>query len=275
MTDAAEYKKALAVARTAAHAAADVHRDHLGKVTADAWSVKGIADFVTFVDQEAEAEILAHIRRAFPGHQILAEESADQRGDGAAEPALAEWTWIVDPLDGTTNFLHQFPMYCASVALLHRGEPVAAAVVASATDDEWTASQAGGAYRNGARVQVSETDVLGRALIGTGFPFKVPHILPQYLRQFEHIIRQVSDLRRGGSAALDLCFLASGYLDGFWELDLRPWDYAAGVLMIREAGGEVSGLHGAPAWSPAGGGLIAGNSYVYSQLVRMLSEITV
>ena len=102
----------------------------------------------------------------------------------------------------------------------------------------------------------------------------MPHVLPGYLRQFEYIIKQVSDLRRGGSAALDLCYLATGRLDGFWELDLRPWDYAAGVLMIREAGGRISGLHGEPAWKPEGGGIIAGNPHVFDHLVRMLSEVT-
>ena len=272
MTDAAEYKKALAVARAAARAAADVHRKHLGQVQADDWSVKGIADFVTFVDREAEAEIVAHIHSVFPQHAILAEESADQlSGDAVSE--LGEWTWIADPLDGTTNFLHQFPMYCASVALLHQGVPVAASVVCAATDEEWTAALGDGAYRNGKRIRVSETNQLGRALVGTGFPFKQPHVLPAYLRQFEYIITRVSDLRRGGSAALDLCFLATGYLDGFWELDLRPWDYAAGVLMIREAGGQVTGLSGEPSWSPKGGGIIAGNPHIYPHIARMLSEL--
>jgi myo-inositol-1(or 4)-monophosphatase len=272
VTDAAEYKKALAIARAAARAAADVHQSHLGQVKADDWSVKGVADFVTFVDREAEAEIVGHIKGTFPHHDILAEESADA-AERDPDGELAEWTWIADPLDGTTNFLHQFPMYCASVALLHRGVPVAAAVVSGATGEEWTASQNQGAARNGERIQVSETNQLGRALVGTGFPFKLPHVLPGYLKQFEYIIRQVSDLRRGGSAALDLCFLATGYLDGFWELDLRPWDYAAGVLMIREAGGHVSGLNGEPSWSPAGGGIIAGNPQIYAHLVRMLSEV--
>jgi myo-inositol-1(or 4)-monophosphatase len=270
VTDAAKYKSALAVAQAAARAAAAVHQAHLGQVRADQWSSKGSADFVTFVDQEAEAEIVARIKRAFPDHAILAEESADTYQNGSD----AEWLWIVDPLDGTTNFLHQFPMYCASVGLLHRGEPAAAAVVCSASNEEWTASRGGGAFRNNQAIQVSETDDLKRALIGTGFPFKVPHVLPAYLRQFEHIIMQVSDLRRGGSAALDLCYLASGYLDGFWELDLRPWDYAAGVLMIREAGGQVSGMDGKPNWHAAGGGIVAGNPHVYAQLVRMLSEAT-
>jgi myo-inositol-1(or 4)-monophosphatase len=270
VSDAAKYTEVLAVARRAARAAAGVHQTHLGQVKADDWSVKGIADFVTYVDREAEAEIVRRIQQAFPDHHILAEESVDQ---GGAVPAAGEWTWIVDPLDGTTNFLHQFPMYCASVGVLHRGEPAAAAVVCGATGEEWTAARGAGAYRNDERISVSHNGDLSRALIGTGFPFKLPHILSGYLRQFDHIIRQVSDLRRGGSAALDLCFVASGFLDGFWELDLRPWDYAAGVLMIQEAGGRVSGLSGPPSWSPAGGGIIAGNEFVYSQLVRMLSEV--
>ncbi|HEY0305614.1 MAG TPA: inositol monophosphatase family protein [Longimicrobiales bacterium] len=270
MTDASKYKTALAVARAAAHAAAEVHQTHFGQVKADDWSTKGIADFVTFVDREAEAEIIGHIRRSFPDHAILAEESADANG---AEPAMSAWTWIVDPLDGTTNYLHQYPMYCASVALLNDGQPVAASVVCGGTGEEWSASRAGGAHKNGERISVSATERIDRALIGTGFPFKLPHILPKYLRQFEHIIRQVSDIRRGGSAALDLCYVASGYLDGFWELDLRPWDYAAGALMIAEAGGKVTGLNGSPEWRPHGGGILAGNAYVYDQIVRMLSEV--
>lgn len=269
MLEATEYQNTLRVAHAAARAAAAVHQDHLGAVQIEDWSAKGVADFVTFVDREAEAEIVAKIRSAFPAHRILAEESV---GENEAEE-LAEWTWIVDPLDGTTNFLHQYPMYCASVGVLHRGVPVAAAVASSATGEEWTAWHGGGAYRNGERIAVSPMHRLDRALIGTGFPFKLPHILAGYLKQFEHVIRQVSDIRRGGAAALDLCHLASGFLDGFWELDLRPWDYAAGVLMIREAGGIATGLAGEPVWAPRGGGIIAGNSFVYGELARMISEV--
>ena len=264
-----EYAAALEVALRAARAAAAVHESHRGRVAPEAWSTKGIADFVTYVDREAEAEIIACISAAFPDHAILAEESADENSGGE----LAPWTWIADPLDGTTNFLHQYPMYCSSVGLLHNGAPVAAAVVCSATNEEWTASQGGGAHKDGVRIEVSPLQRLDRALIGTGFPFKLPELLPAYLRQFEHIIRRVSDIRRGGSAALDLCFVASGCLDGFWELDLRPWDYAAGVLMIREAQGTASGLAGEPVWTPAGGGIIAGNSFIYGEIVRMLAEV--
>ena len=237
----------------------------------DDWSSKGTADFVTYVDREAESEALGHIRKAFPDHEILAEESADA-AEGSA-PTSAEWVWIVDPLDGTTNFLHQYPMYCSSVALLHNGVPCAAAVVSSPTNEEWTAWRGGGAFRNGEPARVSETGNLERALIGTGFPFKLREVMPLYLRQFDHIISQISDLRRGGAAALDLCHVASGFLDGFWELDLRPWDYAAGVLMIREAGGSASGLDGEPIWTPGGGGIIAGNPQVYPHLVRCLQEV--
>ena len=271
MEEAAEYKAVLEVASRAARAAAEVHERHLGQVKADDWSSKGISDFVSFVDHEAEAEILSHVRQAFPTHHILAEESHSAENAEGAESA--EWVWIVDPLDGTTNFLHRFPMYCASIGVLHRGAPVVAAVACSATQQEWTAYAGGGAYCNGERIHVSEIP-FRRALIGTGFPFKLPQILPTYLRQFEHIIRDVSDIRRGGSAALDLCYLANGFLDGFWELDLRPWDYAAGVLMIREAGGIVTGLDGSdPEWAADGGGIIAGNPSVYHDIVRKLSEV--
>lgn len=269
----AEYEKACRVAHDAARAAADVHRAHLGRVGSNDWSSKGTSDFVTYVDREAEVEALQVIRAAFPTHDILAEESADT--EAGSPSSSSEWVWIVDPLDGTTNFLHQFPMYCASVGVLHHGKPAAASVVSSATGEEWTASLGSGTYRNGERINVSETSDLRRALIGTGFPFKVRDIMPLYLRQFAHIIDQVSDVRRGGAAALDLCYVASGFLDGFWELDLRPWDYAAGVLMIREAGGVVSGLAGEPSWQPQGGGIIAGNPHVYPHLVRSLEEIKV
>lgn len=259
------------IAHEAARAAAAVHREHLGRVKTSDWSSKGTADFVSYVDREAETEALRYIRSAFPSHDILAEESADAHP--AATAGDSDWVWIVDPLDGTTNFLHQYPMYCSSVGLLHNGTPVAAAVVCSATDEEWTASLGSGAFRNGERIRVSETQDLRRGLIGTGFPFKIREVMPLYLRQFEHIIGQVSDLRRGGAAALDLCFVASGFLDGFWELDLRPWDYAAGVLMIREAGGIATGLAGDPIWTAGGGGIIAGNPHIYPHLVRSLEEV--
>ncbi|HUP87857.1 MAG TPA: inositol monophosphatase family protein [Longimicrobiales bacterium] len=254
----------LRVALEAAREGARVHEQYLGRVSMEQWSEKGSADFVTHVDREAEARILETIRRHYPDHSVMAEESA-------TEPVAAEWLWVVDPLDGTTNFLHQYPMYCASVALLHDGAPVAGAVVSNPTGEEWAAAKGGGAFRNGQRIHISENDRIERALIGTGFPFKMAHAIESYLQQFHRVISNVSDIRRGGSAALDLCHVASGFLDGFWELDLRPWDYAAGVLMIQEAGGIVNGLFdvGTRISEPdfiSGGGLLAGNAYVYEKL---------
>ena len=270
-----ENERALETALAAARAAATVHAQYLGTVAADAWTEKGVADYVTHVDREAEARIVENIRNAFPDHGILAEEAASAP-DAVRE--AAEWLWVVDPLDGTTNFLHGYPMYCASVALLHDGAPVAAAVASSATGEEWAAVRGGGAFRNGQRIHVSETSQFGRALIGTGFPFKIPHVIDRYLQQFHAVISKVSDIRRAGSAALDLCHLASGYFDGFWELDLKPWDYAAGTLIVREAGGIVQGLFDLgeridePDWLH-GGGIIAGNPHVYSMLSDLILQV--
>ena len=268
MTD---YRKALDAALEAARAAALVHRAHLGRVDVEDWSEKGVADFVTHVDREAEERIVAIIGRHFPGHDVLAEEAAS---DGGEPPGRSEYLWIVDPLDGTTNFLHQYPMYCASIALLHEGRPVVGAVVNGPTGEEWTAGTGHGAFRNGVRIQVSESDRLSRALIGTGFPFKKPEVFARYIEQFRAIAPGVSDIRRAGSAALDLCHVATGWFDGFWELDLRPWDYAAGVLMVREAGGIVTGLDGhEPDWT-TGGGIIAGNAAVYEFLKDVVATCT-
>jgi len=261
-----EFQDELSVALEAARAASRIHQQRLGTVPNEDWSQKGVADFVTHVDREAEARIVEIIANRFPNHDILAEE------DDSTSARASDWLWVVDPLDGTTNFLHQYPMYCASVALLHDGEPVAGAVVCGPTGEEWSASRGGGAQRNGAPITVSATSRMDHALIGTGFPFKLPGVLEDYLNQFRSVFPHVSDIRRAGSAAMDLCHVATGYFDGFWELDLRPWDYAAGALMVREAGGVVTALDGGePDWS-AGGGVIAGNPKVYSALFAILHQ---
>jgi myo-inositol-1(or 4)-monophosphatase len=261
-------RQALATALGAGREAAQVHQRYLGRIQVDDWSEKGIADFVTHVDRDAESRIVDRIRQAFPAHDILAEEAASE----AALVRNSDFLWMVDPLDGTTNFLHRYPMYCASVALLRAGEPIVAAVVCGATGEEWSALQGEGAFRNGEPIRVSDNRRLDRALIGTGFPFKIPALRDQYLAQFRRVMGHVSDIRRAGSAALDLCHLATGYFDGFWELDLQPWDFAAGVLIIREAGGIVTGLDGRePDWTERGG-LIAGNPHLYPLLRDMLGN---
>ncbi|HUF49704.1 MAG TPA: inositol monophosphatase family protein [Longimicrobiales bacterium] len=260
----------LAAAVEAAREAAAVHRTHLGQVRVEDWSEKGIADFVTHVDRAAEAGIIARIRSRFPDHAVLAEEEASVRA-GAAINA-EEWTWIVDPLDGTTNYLHSYPMYAVSIAAAHRGVVEAACVLNSASGEEWTAVRGGGAFLNGQRARVSQIDLLPRALIGTGFPFKAIDVLPEYTRQFEAVVRATAGVRRAGAAALDLCHVASGWFDGFWELSLAPWDIAAGALLVREAGGMVTRLDGDDDIL-GHGAILAGNPAIHEQLGALLQRV--
>ena len=259
----------LETARAAAAGAAAVHRRHLGSFGTEVWGEKGFADFVTHVDREAEAVVVDRIVAEFPGHAVLAEE-ASTAPDAVAGPAAPEWLWVVDPLDGTTNYLHAYPMYAVSIAVLERGEPVAGVVLNSASGQEWYATRGGGAYCNGERIRVSDIDRLGQALIGTGFPYRVQYEIPRYLEQLGTVLRTSGGVRRAGAAAVDLCHVASGALDGFWELSLAPWDVAAGVLMIREAGGIATRLDGSQDVI-GNGSLLAGNRYIHAALGAALS----
>jgi myo-inositol-1(or 4)-monophosphatase len=237
----------LELARAAAQSAAAVHREHLGRVAVADWSEKGAADFVSHVDRAAESAIVDLVTTRFPDHHVIAEEASTERGAASGVTNGEErdgWTWIIDPLDGTTNYLHGYPAYAVSIGIFRRGIPEAGVVLSSATGEEWTAVRGGGAFRNGCRIAVSEIDVLSRALIGTGFPFKSMHLMPAYGTQLDAVLRVTAGVRRAGSAALDLCHVATGWLDGFWELDLAPWDIAAGVLMVREAGGVITRIDG-------------------------------
>lgn len=268
------FEDVLAVALEAARAGAAVHQQHVGRVHQSQWGSKGTADFVSHVDREAESRILEEILRTFPSHVVMAEEASTAEGPDMPQGdwSEVEWLWIVDPLDGTTNFLHAYPMYCTSVGVAHRGELVAGAVVCGPTGEEWTATAGGGAYRNRERIRVSEIAELRAALIGTGFPFKVLELLPKYLREFDAVTRSTSGARRAGSAALDLCHVATGYFDGFWELDLYPWDIAAGTLMIREAGGIVTAMDG-PLDVFRRCSVLAGNPLIHEALGELLKEV--
>ena len=252
------------VALEAARAAAAVHRAHRRRTTVADWSSKGTSDFVTFVDREAEAEALRVIEAACPGDAVLAEEGAP-----AAEAGAGARLWIVDPLDGTTNYLHGYPEYCASVAVSLGGVLLAGAVVAQETGAEYSATRGRGAFLGAERLQVSSIDRLEHALIGTGFPFKSLDRLPEYQAQFAAVLRSTSGIRRAGSAALDLCHVAAGRFDGFWELSLAPWDIAAGALIVQEAGGVVTRLE-AGASLLEGGGYLAGNSVIHERLGGLL-----
>jgi myo-inositol-1(or 4)-monophosphatase len=267
--EAMETQDLLDIAREAAGAAAAVHRHRLGTVPPEAWSEKGTADFVTAVDHEAQDRILEVLQRRVPDHDVLAEESREEQTRNGSD-----WLWIVDPLDGTTNYLHRYPAYSASVAAVHKGRLMAGVVIDSARDHTWHAVAGGGAHLDGAPIHASRIHQLGLALIGTGFPFKATHLLPDYLRQFDRVLRNASGIRRAGSAALDLCHLAAGYFDGFWELWLAPWDIAAGTLIAREAGARVTTLAGQEDLVRADGkatAVLAGNPAIYEALGRLVA----
>ena len=194
-------------------------------------------DFVSEVDHAAEDAIISTLREAYPKHGFLAEESGEKDSN-------ADYVWVIDPLDGTTNFLHGFPQYCVSIALLHKGVASHAVVFDPNRNEIFTASKGVGAYVNDRRIRVSKTDKLDDALIGTGFPFREVENIDRYLRMFRNVTCTTSGIRRPGAAALDLAWVAAGRIDGFWELGLSPWDMAAGALLVREAGGLVGDLAG-------------------------------
>ena len=230
--------------------------------------VKSANDFVTEVDQHAEAVIIETILQAYPGHGILAEESG--REHGAKD---SEFTWIIDPLDGTTNFIHGFPVYAVSIALAYRGVVQQAVVYDPSRNDLFVASRGRGAYLNDRRLRVSKRTRIQESLIGTGFPFRKGDNFKRYVKMFEEVMQQCAGLRRPGAAALDLCYVAAGYYDGFFETGLNPWDVAAGSLMITEAGGLIGNFTGEADFLYQRE-VVAGNPKIYGQLVATLAPYT-
>ncbi len=234
------------------------HLDHVGQLNV---STKGRNDFVSEVDHLAEAEIVRTIRKAYPAHGILAEESGHRHGD--------EYLWIIDPLDGTTNFLHGFPQFAVSIALLRKGRLDQGVVYDPLRNEIFSASRGTGAFLNDKRIRVSGAKTLEGALLGTGFPFKSQERLDLYLRTFASLLRQTAGIRRAGSAALDLAYVAAGRLDGFWELGLSCWDMAAGALLVQEAGGLVSDFEGGDDYLECGD-IVAGSPRVHQALLEDL-----
>jgi myo-inositol-1(or 4)-monophosphatase len=218
-------------------------------------------DFVTEVDQAAEAAIIEVLRKAYPAHAILAEESG---ADGASE-----YEWIVDPLDGTTNFIHGFPQYAVSIALRHRGVLEQAVVFDPGRNELFTATRGRGAFLNDRRVRVSKRAKLAESLIGTGFPFRDLAHLDEYMTAFKAVTRETAGIRRAGAAALDLAYVAAGRLDGFWEIGLSPWDMAAGALLVLEAGGLVSDFDGESHYLERGN-VVCGAPKVFAPLLHVV-----
>jgi myo-inositol-1(or 4)-monophosphatase len=229
---------------------------------------KGPNDFVSEVDRAAEMAIINTLLEAYPGHGILAEESGREHG-----AKNSEYVWIIDPLDGTTNFLHGFPVYAVSIALAHRNVVQQAVVYDPTRNDLFYASKGRGAYLNDRRLRVSKRLRLGDSLIGTGFPFRKGDNFKRYVKMFEEVMQSCAGLRRPGAAALDLCYVAAGYYDGFFETGLQPWDAAAGSLMITEAGGLIGNFTGESDFLYQRE-VVAGNPKVYGQLVQILTPYT-
>jgi len=225
---------------------------------------KGPKDFVSEVDREAERAIVETLHASYPDHAILAEE-------GTAKDANvdAENVWIIDPLDGTTNFLHGFPQYCVSIALSQRGRITHGAIYDPVRNDLFTASRGRGAFLNDRRIRVSKRQQLRDCLIGTGFPFRDGRYLDTYLAMMKTMIEQAAGLRRPGAAALDLAYVAAGFYNGFWEIGLNAWDVAAGSLLIQEAGGLIGDLTGEGDFLH-GGQVIAATPKVFAQMVAAL-----
>ena len=231
-------------------------------------SSKGPNDFVSEIDQLAEAAIIEILLTAYPGHGILAEESGREHG-----AQNSEFTWIIDPLDGTTNFLHGFPAYAVSIALAWRGVVQQAVVYDPTRNDLFYASRGRGAFLNDRRLRVSKRTRMADSLIGTGFPFRRGDNFQRYLKMLEVMMPACAGLRRPGAAALDLCYVAAGWYDGFFETGLQPWDMAAGTLMITEAGGLVGNFTGEADFLYQRE-LVAGSPKIYGQMVSLLAPFT-
>jgi myo-inositol-1(or 4)-monophosphatase len=229
-------------------------------------SQKQVNDFVTEVDHASEQAIIETLLTAYPGHGILAEESGQEHG-----AKDSDFVWIIDPLDGTTNFIHGFPVYCVSIALAIKGKVDQAVVYDPTRNDMFTASKGRGAYMNERRIRVSKRIRMSDCLISTGFPFRPGDSLPTYMKMMSEIMARTAALRRPGAAALDLAYVAAGFSDGFFEMGLSPWDVAAGSLLVTEAGGLVGNFTGEADFLEQRE-CLAANPKIYGQMVSVLSK---
>ncbi|PZQ18540.1 MAG: inositol monophosphatase [Rhodanobacter denitrificans] len=256
-------RPAVNVAVRAARAAGQVILRHINRIESLDVVEKQRNDFVSEVDRQAEAEIIRELRRAYPDHAILAEES------GAI--GKSRYTWVVDPLDGTHNYLRGFPHFCVSIALVEGKEPVHGVVYDPLRGELFTTSKGDGAFLNDRRLRVSKREGLSGSLLATGFPFRQRKHLRTQLAMTEALLGEAEDVRRTGSAALDLAYVAAGRIDGYFEIGLKPWDMAAGCLLVRESGGRYCDFTGRDGL-PDSGNLIAGNLKVVDGIVKTIAK---
>ncbi len=262
MPDEDEIKVIMGYLESMARSSGAILMEHFGHLSAQDVDFKGCRDLLTKADRASESHILAEISRLFPEHACLAEESGSHGGSTLGESG---YLWIVDPLDGTTNFVHQIPMFAVSIGVFHGGLPLAACVFAPRLDELFLSGLGQGATLNGGPISVSGTEDLISAMLATGFAYKIDELEKDNLNHFGSLIKKTRAIRRCGSAALDLAYTACGRFDGFWELHLSPWDVAAGALLITEAGGVVADFSGGDNWLH-GGEIVAGNKTIVSSL---------
>ncbi|ADU97199.1 inositol monophosphatase [Thermovibrio ammonificans HB-1] len=255
-------EKVIDVALLAAERASEVLLDYFGRLRELKVEEKARNDFVTEADKKSEMIIIKTIQESFPQHAIVAEESGSH-GSGS-------WQWFIDPLDGTKNFIHGLPMFCVSIGVAYKGELVAAVVKAPLLEETFVAEKGAGAFCNGVKLKVSSRP-FEEALVATGFPFRGKEMLDSYLKCFKEVFLSVSGLRRCGSAALDLAYTAKGVFDGFWEMSLHPWDIAAGILLVEEAGGVVTDFEGGRSFLSSGN-IVGASPNTHGELLKIVQR---
>jgi myo-inositol-1(or 4)-monophosphatase len=255
-------RPAVNVAVRAARAAGQIILRHMNRLDSLAIVEKQRLDFASEVDRAAEAEIIRELKRAFPGHAILAEESGAH--------GKSKHVWVIDPLDGTHNYLRGFPHFCVSIAMLENDEPMHGVIYDPLRDELFTASRGDGAYLNDRRIRASVRTELNGALLATGFPYRQRAHVDAQLGMTRALLNEAEDIRRTGSAALDLAYVANGRLDGYYETGLKPWDMAAGCLLVREAGGRYCDFVGRDG-IPDSGNLVAGGLKVVDGMLKAIA----
>lgn len=255
----------LGTAFRAAMLAGDCILKNVGRISQEEINTKQASDFVTRVDKESEDLILTTIRSRYPDHHFLAEETVHDEDAG-------QYRWIIDPLDGTTNFIHSYPVFSVSIALQHKGEVILGLVYDPLRDELFSAEKGKGSFLNGKRIRTSSNTEMRNSLIATGFPFRQKDVIDEYLLLFKKIFYKVSDIRRAGSAALDFANLACGRCDGFFEIGLSPWDIAAGSILITEAGGTITDFGGGPDYLSTGN-VVTGVPAVHGELLKEVRDV--
>ncbi|WP_127470279.1 inositol monophosphatase family protein [Thiomicrorhabdus aquaedulcis] len=257
----------LNIATLAARSAGGNIMHHLDRIDQLNIEQKGKNDYVSEVDKEAENTIIQTIRKYYPDHHILAEES----GKLTLKNKKSDIEWIIDPLDGTTNFLHQFPQFCVSIAVREKGKLQHAAIFDPVRDEMFSATRGGGAFLNNRRLRISQQKTLTNSLLATGFPYHDFSYIDSYMASLKEFMLTTAGVRRAGSAALDLAYVACGRVDGFWEFNLKQWDMAAGALLIQEAGGLVTDFKGGENYLQSGN-ILAANPKLYKEMAQVISR---